>query len=73
MAASPGRYPRSDHHQVEAESLQAAMTSGAGGEISLPVSRVASDRMKIFSCSMAFMRMRSPRSAPPVRSTGRWK
>ena len=48
-------------------SLQAAMTSGSAAEISLPVSRVASERMKMFGCSMAFMRMRSPSSAPPVR------
>ena len=42
--------------------------------ISLPVSRVASERMKMLACSIAFMRMRSPSSAPPVRlREGRWR
>ena len=49
------------------ESLQAAMTSGRAAEISEPVSRVARERMKMLGCSMAFMRMRSPSRAPPVR------
>ena len=48
-------------------SLQQASTSGSAADSSVPVSRVASERMKIWSESIAFMRMRSPSSAPPVR------
>jgi hypothetical protein len=59
-----------DDDQVEAGALQAAMTSGRAAEISLPKSRVASERMNTRGpcChgEMAFMRMRSPSSAPPL-------
>src|ERR1700688_4016479 len=47
--------------------LQQASTSGSAAEISVPVSRVASERMNILSDSIAFIRMRSPSNAPPVR------
>ena len=47
--------------------LQQARTSGSAADSSLPVSRVASERMKILSESIAFIRMRSPSRAPPVR------
>ena len=68
MAASPWPMPEvSTMTRSKPASLQAAMTSGSAAEISEPVSRVASERMKMFGCSMAFMRMRSPSSAPPVR------
>ena len=68
MAALPWPMPEvSTMTRSKPASLQAAMTSGSATEISLPVSRVASERMKMFGCSMAFMRMRSPSSAPPVR------
>src|ERR1700722_18131499 len=46
--------------------LQEASTSGSAAEISVPVSRVASERMKILSDLIAFIRMRSPRSANPL-------
>ena len=42
------------------------MASPIAAESSLPVSRVASERMKMFGPRIAFMRMRSPSSAPPV-------
>ena len=48
----------------------AASTSGSAALISLPKSRVASERMKTrapwLQGAIAFMRMRSPRSAPPL-------
>jgi hypothetical protein len=56
-----------DNHQIETGQLAGGDDFGQRTEISLPVSRVASERMKMFGCSMAFMRMRSPSSAPPVR------
>ena len=50
--------------------MQAASTSGKAAEISLPKSRVASERIKTREpCDqglMAFMRMRSPSKAPPL-------
>jgi hypothetical protein len=50
--------------------LQAATTSGSARLSSLPASRVASERMNtrgpLAHGLMAFMRMRSPRSAPPL-------
>ncbi len=68
MAASPWPMPEvSTMTRSKPASLQAAMTSGSAAEISEPVSRVASERMKMFGCSMAFIRMRSPSRAPPVR------
>ena len=42
------------------------MTSPSAAEIALPASRVASERMKTLGRRIAFMRMRSPSSAPPV-------
>ena len=36
---------RFDDHQIEAGNLHAAITSGSACEISLPASRVASERM----------------------------
>ena len=44
----------------------AAIASPSAAETSLPVSRVASERMNTFGPWIAFMRMRSPSSAPPV-------
>jgi hypothetical protein len=68
MAASPWPMPEvSTTTRSKPASLQAATTSGRAAEISEPVSRVASERMKMFGWPMAFMRMRSPSSAPPVR------
>ena len=46
--------------------LHAAIASPSAAETSLPVSRVASERMNTFGVLIAFMRMRSPSSAPPV-------
>ncbi|HRC57468.1 MAG TPA: hypothetical protein PKU97_16155, partial [Kofleriaceae bacterium] len=50
--------------------LHAASTSGSAALISLPASRVARERMYTRGPwahgPMAFMRMRSPRSAPPL-------
>src|ERR1700693_5872725 len=51
--------------------LQEANTSGNAAEISVPVSRVASERMKILSDSIAFIRMRSPSNGTPARLRGR--
>ena len=55
--------------KLKPAALQAAITSGSAREISAPASRVARERMKTRSCPrqgpIAFMRMRSPRSAPP--------
>ena len=45
---------------------QAAIASGRQAAISAPEARVASERMKMRSPWIAFMRMRSPSSAPPV-------
>src|SRR5207248_9800991 len=45
--------------------LQAAITSGRLFEISLSAPRVASERMNTRAPAIAFMRMRSPSSAPP--------
>jgi hypothetical protein len=45
---------------------QAAIASPSAAESSLPVPRVASERMKMFGPWIAFIRMRSPSSAPPV-------
>jgi hypothetical protein len=45
--------------------LQAAITSGRLFEISLSAPRVASERMNTRLPAIAFMRMRSPSSAPP--------
>ncbi len=42
------------------------MASPSAGETSDPASRVASERMNTFGVLIAFMRMRSPSSAPPV-------
>ena len=70
MAASPWPMPEvSTITRSKPAALQAAMTSGSAALISLPVSRVARLRMKMRCCPahgpMAFMRMRSPSSAPP--------
>ena len=55
--------------------LQAAITSGSASEISWPASRVASERMNTDARAdpsgrihgpIAFIRMRSPSSAPPL-------
>ena len=65
----PGRCRRSRRStRSKPAALQAAITSGSACEISLPASRVASERMKTRAWrhgSIAFMRMRSPSSAPP--------
>src|ERR1051325_7705360 len=47
------------------DARQAAIASPSAAEISLPVARVASERMKVLRALIAFMRMRSPSSAPP--------
>ena len=73
IAASPWPMPEvSTTTRSKPATLQAAITSGSAWLISLPASRVASERMKTFGWLIAFMRMRSPSSAPPVlRRVGR--
>jgi hypothetical protein len=44
-----------------------ASTSGNAADSSLPASRVANERTNMRSDSIAFMRIRSPSKAPPVR------
>ena len=71
MAASPWPMPEvSTTITSKPATLQAATTSGRAAEISLPKSRVASERMNTRGpCDqgeMAFMRMRSPSRAPPL-------
>ncbi|MNN36286.1 hypothetical protein D3C81_1501770 [compost metagenome] len=66
MAASPCPIPDvSTITRSKRAALQAAITSGSAWEISDPASRVASERMNTFGWLIAFMRMRSPSSAPP--------
>ena len=68
IAASPWPMPEvSTMTRSKPDSLQAATTSGSAADSSLPVSRVASERMYTRRSSMAFMRMRSPSSAPPEK------
>jgi hypothetical protein len=71
MAASPWPMPEvSTITRSKPAALQAAITSGRAALISLPKSRVARLRMNTRGpcCHgpMAFMRMRSPSSAPPL-------
>ena len=71
MAASPWPMPEvSTTTRSKPAHLAAAMTSGNAALISLPNSRVARLRMKTRApcCQgeMAFMRMRSPKRAPPL-------
>ncbi len=71
MAASPWPMPEvSTTIRSKPAHLQAATTSGRALESSLPASRVARERMKTRGPfdhgPMAFMRMRSPSSAPPL-------
>ena len=73
MAASPWPMPEvSTTIRSKPAALQAAITSGRAAEISLPKSRVASERMKTrgpwlwLQGPIAFMRMRSPSRAPPL-------
>ena len=71
MAASPWPMPEvSTTTRSKPAHLAAAITSGSAALISLPNSRVAKERMKTREpcCQgeMAFMRMRSPKSAPPL-------
>mmetsp|Transcript_1017 Transcript_1017/g.2556 ORF Transcript_1017/g.2556 Transcript_1017/m.2556 type:complete len:268 (+) Transcript_1017:493-1296(+) len=71
MAASPWPMPEvSTITRSKPATLAAAMTSGRAGEISLPKSRVARLRMNTrepwLHGLIAFMRMRSPSSAPPL-------
>ena len=70
MAASPWPMPLvSTMMRSKPAALHAASTSGKACEISLPKSRVASERMKTrepwLQGAMAFIRIRSPSSAPP--------
>ena len=71
IAASPWPMPEvSTTIRSKPAALQAASTSGSAWLISLPESRVARLRMKTrWPCChgpIAFMRMRSPSSAPPL-------
>ena len=71
MAASPWPMPEvSTSTRSKPAALHAAITSGSAAEISLPKSRVASERMytrgPLLHGPMAFMRMRSPSNAPPL-------
>src|SRR6266849_2716037 len=67
MAASPWPMPEvSTSTRSKPATLQAAITSGRLFEISASAPRVASERMNTRPPAIAFMRMRSPSSAPPV-------
>ena len=71
IAASPWPMPEvSTITRSKPATFTAASTSGSAALISLPKSRVASERMKTRGPSLqgpiAFMRIRSPSSAPPL-------
>ena len=68
MAASPCPMPGvSTMIRSKPAALHAAIAAGATGGISVVAPRVATERKNTLPLSIAFMRMRSPRSAPPPR------
>ena len=68
MAASPWPMPGVSMMTTSKPAARhAAMTDGRGGGTSDAEPRVARERKKIWSPPMAFMRIRSPSSAPPPR------
>ena len=68
MAASPWPIPGvSTMTRSNPAARQASMMDGIGSGTSDWLPRVATDRKKTWGVSMAFIRMRSPSSAPPLR------